>query len=358
MVLPSMSARLRQAQAVARVVGLYVPLALTLVGLALMLIWLPRLPNPMASHWNGAGVADGFGSPWVSVVSFPLTMLIVTSLFFAQHLQRVPAMVKPGTPAWGAMNRLISAIVLGTVVLIFAMEIGTTVPQLDVADARTLGSITVSLVSAFGIAIVAGVIGYVVQPKLRIESLEDPDAVPPLDLADTEPAVWFGEVKPSRAYSWVVAAVIATMLGALLLVASARPFSLIPVIIMAVVCVVVTVLLLMCARFSVSIDDTGLRARSLIGWPVIRVPAGDVDHVTVGDINPFAEFGGWGLRWSPDGKKGIVMRAGEGIRITRKTGRGLVLTLDDAATAASVLSTVAARSQNTRVGNEPQEDEA
>lgn len=84
-----------------------------------------------------------------------------------------------------------------------------------------------------------------------------------------------------------------------------------------------------------------VEARSFIGWPVVRAAASNVADVAVGEVAPFAEFGGWGLRLSVDGKVGIVMRRGEGLRIERRTGRPIVVTLDDAAAAAAALATAA-----------------
>jgi hypothetical protein len=57
-------------------------------------------------------------------------------------------------------------------------------------------------------------------------------------------------------------------------------------------------------------------------------------------VNPLAEFGGWGWRWGADGRVGVVLRAGEGIQVTRTNGKRFVVTVDDAQTGASVLAGV------------------
>lgn len=338
-------AKLAQAKSAARIIGLLVPLGLVGIGAVLFLLWMPRIPNPMATHWNGAGVADGFDSPWVSFVGFTAVGILITSMYFLQHLQMWQAQQKPGAPVWGAMNRLLPAIVLGTVTLIFVMEVGTTVVQLDLHDAGDLGPINGVLFGSLGGGIAAGLVGYLAQPKVRIDARADGETGQPLELADTERAVWLGVATASKPYYWIVGAAIALMLGSTIMLFGSRPFEWVPIIIMLVTFVCVACVTLMCARFTVRIDDAGLSARALTGWPTIRVPADDVARVDVGEIVPFAEFGGWGLRWTGRGTMGIVLRTGEGIRISRKSGKSLTVTLDAAAAAAAVLMAAAKRSE-------------
>ena len=47
-----------------------------------------------------------------------------------------------------------------------------------------------------------------------------------------------------------------------------------------------------------------------------------------------------------DGRFGIVLRTGEGIEVTGENGRVMVVTIDDAATAAAVLSAAALASRS------------
>ena len=63
-------------------------------------------------------------------------------------------------------------------------------------------------------------------------------------------------------------------------------------------------------------------------------------------MGPFGDFGGWGIRWGIDGRFGIVLRTGEGIEVTGENGRVRVVTIDDAATAAAVLSAAALASRS------------
>jgi hypothetical protein len=62
----------------------------------------------------------------------------------------------------------------------------------------------------------------------------------------------------------------------------------------------------------------------------------------VAQVNGFAEFGGWGIRQRP-GALGIILRNGESLQVTRRNGRRLVITVDDAETAAALLMAFAKR---------------
>jgi hypothetical protein len=103
-------------------------------------------------------------------------------------------------------------------------------------------------------------------------------------------------------------------------------------------------------------DRDGIEARSLLGWPAFRAPIGDIARVEVREIAPFAEWGGWGTRWIPGRGVGIVMRTGEGLVVTRRDGRLFALTVDDAATAAALLTASVRRNGEEPGGDAPADD--
>jgi hypothetical protein len=88
---------------------------------------------------------------------------------------------------------------------------------------------------------------------------------------------------------------------------------------------------------TVAAGPAGLRVRfGPLGWPVVRVPLGMVERVTVEDVEPL-DYGGWGYRALP-GVRAVVIRRGVGLRVERTGRPDLVVTVDDAATAAGVLA--------------------
>jgi len=88
---------------------------------------------------------------------------------------------------------------------------------------------------------------------------------------------------------------------------------------------------------TVAVGPGGLKVRfGPLGWPRVRVPIDVVEQVEVEDVEPMA-YGGWGYRVMP-GVRAVVIRRGPGLRIRRAGGADLVVTVDDAATAAGVLA--------------------
>lgn len=99
-----------------------------------------------------------------------------------------------------------------------------------------------------------------------------------------------------------------------------------------------------CITWSITISEQGLVARSILGWPAVHIPIEAIDRVELTNVQPMADFGGWGIRLGLDRRWGIVLQKGEAIQIQRNDGkRTFVVTVDDAATGAAILSAFASR---------------
>lgn len=74
------------------------------------------------------------------------------------------------------------------------------------------------------------------------------------------------------------------------------------------------------------------------GWPVKKIRHDRVAEVDVVDVRPL-RWGGWGYRWVP-WKRGsaAVLRAGEGIQFTYKSGKVFLVTVDQAAEGKTAIS--------------------
>ncbi|WP_449281386.1 DUF1648 domain-containing protein [Leucobacter sp.] len=331
---------LRRAKRAALWVGLVLPLAVTVAAAALLLAWLPRLPDPMASHWSGTGAPDGFMSPSANTVAF---VSLGAGMSLLLGLLAVLGGGRATNPVWSGMNRFLAAVSLGIATLIMVAAVLTARIQLDLADARDAPGVGGAMAVAFGAALAAGAAGFLAQPRLRIESSRRASART-LALGPDERAMWVAEIRPSRTFGWVLGTTLVLCGSTAVLLAVVGAPAWWPT---AVLFLLVAAMSAVCAWFRVRIDPEGLEARSLVGWPSFRVPAGDVERVEVREVSPFAEWGGWGLRWVPGTGFGIVMRTGEGIVITRRDGRTFAVTVDDAETGAALLSAVAARSART-----------
>jgi len=82
--------------------------------------------------------------------------------------------------------------------------------------------------------------------------------------------------------------------------------------------------------------------RGPAGWPRSRIALNEVATATAVNVEALGSFGGWGWRRVP-GALGVVLRSGEALRVERKEGHALVVTVDDAATAAALLTALASR---------------
>ncbi len=341
---------LARAKRAARWVGLVLPLAVLTAALVLLLVWMPRVPSPAATHWSGSGGPDGFGSPWSYVW---ITLLVGVGIVlmlgaFVEFGSRAPApSPKRVMPVWSGYQRFLAAFGFGYAVFLAITMLASVWVQLDLEDARQAGGVGLPMALAFGIWVLVTLIGWFVQPKVEIARPSE-GGVEPLPLKASERAAWFGEVRPSKVFVWVIGLGILVVIAATVWVFS---LSVSPAergamaatrVLMVAVVLLLLLLVLTSSWFRVRIDERGLEARSAIGWPVFRLPADEVQRVEAAHITPLAEFGGWGMRWAP-GRFGIVMRTGEGIVAKRKDGRIFAVTLDDAETAAAVLAAAAGR---------------
>ncbi len=338
---------LARAKRAARWVGLILPLVLLTVGLALAIVWMPRMPDPAATHWGGGGGPDGFGSPWTYVwlligVGYGIVLLMWAMVAFSA---RMKAGGEP-LPLWSSFQRFLAAFGGGFALFALATNLGSMLAQLDLANAAEAPGIGGIMAVAFALWALGTALGWFAQPRLEIRRASSGGAAP-LPLADSERAVWFGEVRPSRAFLWIIGVALLVLVGSTVWVfwvpvpageqtAAAATRALMVFSVLLVVLLAAT-----SSWFRVRIDERGLEARSALGLPVFRLPAAEVRSVEAARIEPLTEFGGWGLRWWP-GRFGIVMRAGEAVVATRIDGRVFAITVDDADTAAALLAAVAA----------------
>ena len=100
------------------------------------------------------------------------------------------------------------------------------------------------------------------------------------------------------------------------------------------VAALMVLLMLAILTFEVTIDARGLTWRGAMGFPRGSIGLEDVRQASVMEVSP-GDFGGMGLRAMP-GRLGIITRSGRALRVRHERGE-LVITVDDAGTAAGVL---------------------
>jgi len=308
--------------------ALVVPVILTAATVVVALSWRDDLPDPVATHWgadgpNGSGSLDAF--VWSAAIA--AVVLAVAGWALAFFAGRAATTRRLGTGFALGFAGFLSTLVLGTLALQRGIDDWTAAPPVD-------GVVVLTLLAG----LVLAALGAALSPGDAPEPTSAPVPVDAarLPLAPDERAGWVQHIR-SRGVLVVAAVVLVPILLVAVLVRT--PAVVVPAV------VVVALLVASMASFTVTVDARGLTARSGLGWPRQHVPLDEVVRAQVVHVRPFPEFGGWGYRIGRGGRVGIVVRTGEGLLVERTGGRSLVVTVDDAATAAALLNTLADRSR-------------
>lgn len=316
-------------------VGGVIPVAIALIAAVAMLSWLPELPDPIATHWSGGG-PDGFG-PAATLIFLPLGITVLFSLFtIGSALGTVSPNRVPGAGlAWTQKFLLVMGIWLSTML---SIGIGGSVAgQRGLEDASTATDPGLLLLfgAVGGLALAAA--AWFLLPKTDA-TREQGVAPEPVELSGTERVSWSRTVTISPIVIAIIGlVVVVSMVAVVFAVLATSGGTWIALASLALVLVLASTTTL----WRVTADRRGLIVRGVLGWPRIRIAVADIASVQVVDINPTADFGGWGYRWAGHGRSGIIMRAGAAIEVTHRNGKRFVVTVDDAATGAGVLAALA-----------------
>lgn len=306
---------------------LVVPGALVASTFVVATAWSSELPDPVAVHIGTDG-PDGYsslaGALWPPAILTAVLAIACWALAFF----------------WGRtalVRRISAATALGLSAFLSTLTIGLLDLQRGLTDAADVGSTGLVVTLAFVLGLVAAALGAWLTPGDLRQPTTDPipASAVVLPLGPDESASWVTHAESRTAL--VVGGGVAVLVVALGLLLSA-PFVLVPA-------VVVAGAVLTSTWFTVTVDRRGLTVRSAVGWPRFVVPLDEVVRAEVVAVRPFAEFGGWGYRVGRAGRVGVVLRTGEGLQVERTGGRSFVVTVDDAATGAALLNTLAARAR-------------
>jgi hypothetical protein len=324
----------RRARRAYLVAATWIPLAITTIAVGLMLAWLPELPATVAIHWGPGGAPDGFGPAWSS----PLLAAVLGYGLAALFGGTAATAARAGE--WGPTLRFLGALALGLSLFLMTLITGTMAAQRGLSDAADAPTIVLPFAIAAGAGVVGGTIAWFVQPAVAVSGGTVAAPAAALELAPDERAVWLRTATMARP-AVVAATGVAILMAVLAVVAGLTGGAMWGL--FAGLALLFSVLAATTCVFRVRVSDTGLHVRSIAGLPRFAVPMEDVGAVSVVMVQPMAQFGGWGMRAGLDGRFGLVLRAGEAIQVDRRQGRTFVVTVDDAATGAAVLTALAAR---------------
>lgn len=309
-----------------------VALGAVVAACLLVWAWIPTLPDPIATHWGIGTSPNSFQSPQGFALTLGLIMGAVIVVMGGIGVSA--AYSRFGAQMTGATTIFLGAMTL----LLVVVSVG---PQRGLADAHdaTFSGAGLAIVLAGSAA--AGVVAALLAPKGA--PIADAVSAPPADAprADLSPGadfLWVGKTSVHPGLLWGLTIVFVLLFGGVAVGAGIwwmTLFGLLP-----------TALLLCMSPFKVRITPAGLAARSPIGWPQKTITAAQINQVTVVEVKPLTEFGGWGYRLAMDGTEGVVLRKGPGIRIQYGADSALVLTLNEGAEeAAALLNTAADRTR-------------
>lgn len=323
------TARARATRGRAITIGAVVPIIVAALAAVITASWIPELPDPVAVHWWG-DAPDRFGNAWL----FILTPLLVCGLFgvFVAATSAKPT-------AAGLLGAAQKFVLVASVWMsgLLSVGLGGTLwvqRGLDDAAAASGGAVWMlwGVLAGFALAVPAW---FLLPPADKtIGTGETPE---PIGLAPTELVSWSRTATTGRGASALIVGVfVLQFVIALVLAANGTPGW------GTLLIVAFGLLLLVAATFywRVTADRRGLTVRSALGWPRTTIPVHEITDVAIVEVQPMAEFGGWGWRHGVDGRSGVVVRTGAAIQVTRANGKRFVVTVDDAATGAAVLQGV------------------
>jgi hypothetical protein len=309
-------------------VSLLLPAALAVVAAAVQFAWLPQLPASVAVHWSADGRADGFGPAWSLPVLTVVAGLGIPVLF---------TLILAGTTREAGLTA--TQKILAVAALFAATDIAVaTTASLAVQREAGAGPVPIGALVGGGVllGLVLAVAAWFVLPRAVSGRAAPLAPAAPVQVAPGERVVWVGYARfRTGALLALVATVVLVTGGVAFAIATSGMWWLI------LIPAVLLVALLTTTAWRVRVDAEGLTIRAMLGWPAIRVPAAEVASAGTSQLVPLGEFGGYGLRSGLDGRLGVITRAGTALEVRRRDGRAVVVTVDDAATAAGLLEAYA-----------------
>ncbi|MGB2948903.1 DUF1648 domain-containing protein [Rhodococcus sp. BGS-1C] len=303
--------------------GVVVPVLAAALGVIVARLWSARLPDQIATHWSGTQ-PDGFTSPTTSAWTLAIVTVIVGG-----GCSAVAALAH----ALLLMRRTMLMIGLTVVGLITVLQLAILARQLDATD---VGSVEVPG-WALGVGTAVGFsVGLLGASLLRDYRERVPaDAPPPeaLPRADEELPII-----ESLGAGRVALVVLFAILGAGAALTCWLSQSWWPIAIFLPLAVLPVSLM----RYELVVDRSGLHITSL-GMAAFDYSLDEITGASVREVDPFGDFGGWGLRVRGRGNYAVATAKGPAVFVTFANGERLTVTTPNADRIAGALNTLASQ---------------
>lgn len=306
------------------VVALIAPLVLTAVAIAIDFALGAQLPRSIPVHWDISGHANGYQSP----VGLTVTLVAVC----------VPIVAVFGgiTVLWSHRSPVTPLLkILGVTGTFVALVIGTafTVILVDPAAGDHAWT-TIGL--PFGIGIIGAAVSWFALPRaVRGVAGSHHAPVAPVALERGERASWIRSSTASPAIIWSLLGLgvllsVVTIAATLSSGAAFWAVSFVPLLLV--------VLSLTMFAWTVRVDARGVRVRAALGLPRFQIPLDEITSANVITVQALSQYGGFGIRVAFNSRLGIILRSGPALEVHRRSGLDLVVTIDDAETAAALIN--------------------
>jgi hypothetical protein len=306
------------------IVALIAPLIVAGVALAWGFSLAAQLPARIVVHWDLAGHPNGYGSPFqfpigLASVCLPLIAVFGGAVVLISHRG-------PLTP----LAKLLAVTSIWVTLVVSVTFLGSLLDKNAGADIGALLGLALAAAT-----VIAAAAWFALPPGVRGVGGKVRPAVTPVTLADGERASWIRTASVSAGMIWIVVGV-CVVIAAVTIVSTIATggqywwLSFVPVVVLLVV--------LSNFAWTVRVDARGLRIRSVLGIPVVHVPLDQVTSADVVDVQALSQYGGWGIRFALNGRLGIIVRSGEALEVHRRKGLDVVVTVDDAGSAAALLN--------------------
>ncbi len=306
--------------------GVVLPLGWLVLAVAPFLYAWDRLPEPIASHWGLSGPPNG-ALPRISVLAIHGGATALAAII-------AWIVTRPGT-----RSRSVSATcgLMTFIGSLFAMlGVAVVVANLDAPTWHDARPMSLPLVALLVVAatLAAAVVSRRARSLDAVLAPESPAERATVGLATGERATWI-----ASAHNRWIGGTALVLVGA-----AAAGRTLVPGW-SALSCVGLALLLAAFAEIHARVDDRGLSI-AFGPWrlPRMRVPLERIRGARTIEIEPMAN-GGWGYRGSLSifGRAAVIVRRGEGLELRLDRDQVLIVSVDDAKTAAGLINDLAAR---------------
>lgn len=316
-----------------RIAVVHIP-ALVLAALVLpyLALW-SRLPDPVATHWSGA--PNGYMPRVLELVLTVAPWLLLAGRAAWPTLKHTVWDQPPGKEPSLLVPPLTTLYFIAGVVLVaHTLIIWANLDVKQWTSARHLETIP-TVASVLAVAGLLAWAGRLVENRLAAVERNEPIPPPALELDLDERVMWWGH---------------ATNHGLLLFSAGTSVFLLLgnPSTSQGPLRYAIPLLVLVVGLLFATVHVTANRSTVLIElgpwrWPRKTIRVGDLRDVSVRELQPL-RYGGWGYRSCGSRCRAFIIRRGNALVMSLDDGRTVMVTVNDAANAASLLRALLASS--------------